>query len=128
MSSLMDIQSQIEKLQKQASDIRSREFDSTVQDILAKMQAFGITVKDLQGGKRRGTKVRGRVAAKAKAPVTGRRAGAAKKAGASKAGAVVAPKYRGPAGETWSGRGLMPRWLSALVANGQTKEDFAIKP
>ncbi|MBP6718011.1 MAG: H-NS histone family protein, partial [Rhodoferax sp.] len=36
-------------------------------------------------------------------------------------------KFRGPNGETWSGRGLMPRWLSALVAQGKTREDFAIK-
>ena len=48
MGNLLDIQSQIEKLQKQANDIRTREFDKTVQEILAKMQAFGITVKDLQ--------------------------------------------------------------------------------
>ena len=41
MGNLIDIQTQIEKLQKQAADIRSREFNSTVQDILAKMAAFG---------------------------------------------------------------------------------------
>ena len=51
MSNLIDIQSQIEKLQKQASEIKAKEFHSTVQDILAKMQAFGITVKDLQNAK-----------------------------------------------------------------------------
>ena len=51
MSNLIDIQSQIEKLQKQASEIKAKEFNSTVQDILVKMQAFGITVKDLQGTK-----------------------------------------------------------------------------
>jgi hypothetical protein len=53
MGNLIDIQSQIEKLQKQAADIRSREFTSTVQDILAKMQAFGITIKDLGAGLKR---------------------------------------------------------------------------
>lgn len=26
----------------------------------------------------------------------------------------VAIKYRGPAGETWTGRGLEPRWLKGL--------------
>ena len=51
MSNLIDIQSQIEKLQKQASEIKAKEFSSTVQEILAKMQAFGITVKDLQTAK-----------------------------------------------------------------------------
>ncbi|UUZ74639.1 H-NS histone family protein [Polaromonas sp. P1(28)-13] len=59
MSNLIDIQTQIEKLQKQAADIKAREFDSTVQDIRAKMQAFGITVKDLQTVKR-GTKAKGK--------------------------------------------------------------------
>lgn len=123
MSNLMDIQSQIEKLQKQASDIRAREFDATVQDILAKMQAFGITVKDLEAGKRGGAKGKGRSKGRAKVA-----APAAKRQRVSKsAGTTVAPKYRGPQGETWTGRGLMPRWLAALVAAGQSKDDFAIK-
>jgi DNA-binding protein H-NS len=38
----------------------------------------------------------------------------------------VAAKYRGPNGEAWSGRGLTPRWLATLIAQGQTKEAFAI--
>ena len=40
MSNLIDIQSQIEKLQKQASEIKSKDFHATVQDILAKMAAL----------------------------------------------------------------------------------------
>ena len=120
MSNLIDIQSQIEKLQKQATDIKAREFNKTVQDILAKMQAFGITAKDLQAAKVRvgkGKSVRTRAAKKSDKKGAGRpvRVG------------VVAAKYRGPAGETWSGRGLMPRWLSALVAQGRSREEFAIK-
>ncbi|MDP3699443.1 MAG: H-NS histone family protein [Hylemonella sp.] len=119
MSNLIDIQSQIQKLQKQAGEIKAREFDKTVQEILGKMQAFGITVKDLQGGKGRGGKAKpAKTAGK-----TGRAGAAAKK----KAKSVVAPKFRGPNGETWSGRGLTPRWLSTLVAQGRKKEDFAIK-
>jgi DNA-binding protein H-NS len=51
VSNLIDIQTQIEILQKQANEIKSKEFSSTVQEILAKMQAFGITVKDLQTAK-----------------------------------------------------------------------------
>ena len=115
MSNLMDIQGQIEKLQKQAAEIKAKEFDKTVQEILAKMQAFGITAKDLEAGKRRGAK------GKPKA-VAGKRSATAGK----KSGGPVAAKFRGPQGETWSGRGLMPRWLSALVAQGQPKENFAI--
>ena len=41
---------------------------------------------------------------------------------------ITATGYRGPNGETWSGRGLMPRWLAALVAEGQDKEAFKITP
>lgn len=121
MGNLIDIQSQIEKLQKQAADIRSREFNSTVQEILSKMQAFGITVKDLEAGRKKAPKGRGKAAGKAKA-AAGPRA-AKKSAGTS----TVAPKYRGPNGETWSGRGLMPRWMATLVAAGRTKEEFAIQ-
>jgi len=118
MGNLIDIQSQIEKLQKQANDIKSKEFTATVHEIQAKMQAFGITVKDLQSSKRGG---RGKAkTATAKAPK------AAKTTKIRKASAPVAAKYRGPNGESWSGRGLMPKWLSALVAQGQSKESFSV--
>ncbi len=102
MSNLIDIQNQIAALQKQADEIRAQEFDKTVQEILAKMAAFGITVKDLDPGKGRARKV------------------------ASTGAKTVVAKFRGPNGETWSGRGLTPRWLSALIAQGRTKDDFAI--
>ena len=118
MSDLIEIQSQIEKLQKQAREIKAREFGKTVQEILVKMQAFGITVKDLHPSKLSGAKSRTKTAAESK------RAGSkVKKEGV----AVVAAKYLGPNGEAWSGRGLTPRWLAALVAQGKTKEEFAIR-
>jgi len=37
------------------------------------------------------------------------------------------PKYRGPNGEEWSGRGPSPRWMKPLLAKGKTKADFLIK-
>ncbi len=121
MSNLIDIQSQIEKLQKQANEIKSKDFSATVKEILTKMQAFGITVKDLQSSKSVKSGKAGRPA-KAKA-------GAAKGPKASrKPSAPVAAKFRGPNGETWSGRGLTPKWLTSLVAQGQSKESFAVKP
>jgi len=43
-------------------------------------------------------------------------------------GVKVAPKYRGPGGETWAGRGVTPRWLKALIKQGHSIEDFAIAP
>jgi DNA-binding protein H-NS len=120
LSTLIDIQSQIQKLQKQADDIKSREFDKTVEEIRAKMEAFGISVKDLQAVKRgaRGSKGKRAVVA---GKSTGKRASKA-------AGGTVAAKYKGPNGETWTGRGLSPRWMKSLLEQGRTKEEFAIKP
>jgi DNA-binding protein H-NS len=127
MGNLIEIQSQIEKLQKQAAEIKSREFDKTVKQILVMMDAYGITLRDLQqaGGKApRKTVTRkgrpGRPAAK-KAAVKK----AARKSSVPK-GAKLAPKYRGPKGETWSGRGSMPRWMAELVAAGKSRESFAV--
>jgi DNA-binding protein H-NS len=116
MTSLMDIQSQIEKLQKQASDIKAKEFDRTVLEIIGKMRAFGITLKDLQAATSR---------AKPGAATGKKRRAAAGKAPKKAAGSVPA-KFRGPNGETWSGRGITPRWLAALIAEGRTKAEFAI--
>lgn len=41
-------------------------------------------------------------------------------------GKSVPPKYRGPGGETWAGRGATPRWLSALLKEGHSVEEFTI--
>ncbi len=111
MTKLIELQSQIDKLQKEAAAIKAKEFDSTVRDILAKMSAFGITVKDLKPGK-------------AKA---GKAIGTKKATGKKKSGVTLPAKYRGPNGETWMGSGLAPRWLKAELAQGKTKEDFAVK-
>jgi DNA-binding protein H-NS len=114
MSKLIDLQSQIASLQKQAEEIRGKEFEATVVEIRQKMQAFGITVKDLQSTKGkskpgRKPKVATDKPVKVKKPTT-----------------AVAAKYRGPNGETWSGRGLTPKWLSSLIAQGGTKEQYLI--
>lgn len=113
MSNLQDIQAQIEKLQKQANEIKSREFNKTVEEIRAQMQAFGISIKDLQSPPARRKLKTKRVADAGKEKIKRERS-------------VVAAKYKGPNGETWSGRGLTPKWLAKLIAQGQSKEAFAI--
>ena len=46
--------------------------------------------------------------------------------------APMAPKptqpvrFRGPEGQTWSGRGPTPRWLKALEAAGKTRDQFTV--
>jgi DNA-binding protein H-NS len=41
-------------------------------------------------------------------------------------GRKVPPKYRGPGGVTWAGRGARPRWLVAELKKGKKLQDFAI--
>jgi DNA-binding protein H-NS len=42
-------------------------------------------------------------------------------------GTKVAAKYRHPeTGQTWSGRGILPKWMTEEIAKGKTREDFAI--
>jgi DNA-binding protein H-NS len=117
MSNLMELQGQIEKLQKQANDIKAREFDKTVAEIKAQMLAFGITVKDLTSTKT-AVKGKGKAAKTTRASKVG--------SGVKKIAKPVEAKFRGPNGESWSGRGLMPKWMKALVDEGKSKQDFAI--
>ena len=117
MNNLVDLQLQIEKLQKQASQIKAKEFNKTVLEIREKMHAFGITVKDLKPEKSaKGAVVRDVTPKKTKV------------AGKKIVNAPVAAKFRGPEGETWTGRGLTPRWLKMLLEQGRTKEEFLIAP
>ena len=41
-------------------------------------------------------------------------------------GVKVPPKYRGPDGELWAGRGARPRWLEALIKDGRKPDEFLI--
>jgi DNA-binding protein H-NS len=118
MENLVDLQSQIEKLQKKAAEIKAKEFSNTVSDIVAKMEAFGITIRDLQAAGKKKPR-RGKSGAKSTKPAGSRRTSANK-------GTKVAAKFKGPNGETWSGRGLPPKWMAALLVQGHKKEEFAI--
>jgi DNA-binding protein H-NS len=46
--------------------------------------------------------------------------------GSALKGKKVPPKYRGPSGETWAGRGVKPRWLVAAIKGGKKLDDFLI--
>jgi len=52
--------------------------------------------------------------------------GHAVKGRGARKGTKVAPKYRGPGGMTWAGRGARPRWLVAELKKGKKLEQFAI--
>ena len=100
MSSLIDIQRQIAELQAQAQEIKASEFNEKLAMVKETMSAYGITIEHLEGKPAKAER------AKSKTPAPA--------------------KYTGPNGESWSGRGLMPRWLTALVNDGHTKEEYLI--
>jgi DNA-binding protein H-NS len=39
----------------------------------------------------------------------------------------VSAQFRGPEGQTWSGRGRPPVWLSTLETQGRSREEFRIR-
>lgn len=44
----------------------------------------------------------------------------------AKARKPAAPKYSDGNGKTWSGRGMMPRWMRSMIEAGATRESLAI--
>ncbi len=119
MTTLSEIQAQIKQLQAKEAEIKAKELDTTLQDIIEKMQAFGISLNDLQP--LLPAALRGKAK---KASSIDSVADTSKKRTPAKA---VAAKYRGPDGQTWSGRGLTPRWMAELIAKGQSKADFLVE-
>jgi len=110
MSSYQDLLAQKAALDKQAADLekqlqeaRRAERAGVISQIKSLLAEHGLTVADLGGGKPSG------------------------KAPSASAGRKVAPKYRNKdTGETWTGRGLQPKWIQAAVAAGKKLQDFAI--
>ncbi len=100
MTTYKELQSQIEKLQKEAEQARKTELANAIAEIHAKMKEYGISAEDLGFGSALGAKRK--VAKAVRRP--------------------VAPKYRNNAtGETWSGRGKPPKWMA-----GRDKAQFLI--
>lgn len=102
MTTLLEITEKIKQLQAEADAILNTERKAAIDEIRQKMDAHKLTIHDIAG-------------------TTGTPKGATKKS------SNPAPvKYRGPNGETWSGRGLMPRWLVALEGTGRNRSEFLI--
>ncbi|MEO5845909.1 MAG: H-NS histone family protein [Caldimonas sp.] len=104
MATLQELMGQREALEKQIEQTRKQERGDAVIKVRALMAEYGLTVADL-----------------------GTRAPAGKAKKTKSTGNKVAAKYRNSStGESWSGRGLQPRWLKAALASGRKLGDFAI--
>jgi len=104
MSSLQDLLAQRAEIEKKIADVQREERTTAISKVRAMMAEFGLTAADIAG----------------KAP-TVRAAGVVKPTG------KVAAKYRNAAtGESWTGRGLQPKWLKSALAAGAKIEDFTL--
>ncbi len=101
MATLSELLAQKAALEKQILDTQREERSAAIAKVRAVMAEYGLTLADISTRQ---------------AGSTGR-----------KSGGKVAAKYRDPAtGDTWSGRGLQPKWLKAALASGRTLADFAV--
>lgn len=97
------------ELERLIADTRKAERAGVINQIKQMMEDHGITVADLASRA-------GRVGRPPKAAD-----------GETPAPRKVAPKYRDPAtGDTWSGRGLKPKWLAAALESGRNLEEFKV--
>jgi DNA-binding protein H-NS len=103
MPSLQDLLDRKAALEKEIETTRRQERAEAISKVKALMSQYGLTVSDLS------------------VKSTARAGGSAK-------GGKVAVKYRNTAtGDTWSGRGLQPKWLKAALAAGRKIEEFSVK-
>ena len=99
MPTVSELLAQKAALEQQIADAQKAERAEAIAKVRALMSEYGLTVADLT----------------------------AKAAASKKAGAKVPAKYREAAtGNTWSGRGLQPRWLKEALASGKSLADFAV--
>jgi DNA-binding protein H-NS len=99
MASVSELLAQKAALEQQIADAQRAQRADAVSRVRALMAEHGLTLADLS----------------------------AKSAAGKRSGAKVAAKYRDAAtGNTWSGRGLQPKWLKAALASGRKIGDFTI--
>lgn len=100
MPNLTELLAQKAALELQIAQTQRDERDKAIAQIKTLMAEYGLSSADLSA----------RTAKKTRA-----------------GGAKVAAKFRNKAtGESWSGRGLQPRWLKAALAAGKKLSDFAV--
>jgi len=99
-TSLQDLLDRKAALEKEIELTRRQERSEAISKVRSLMSEYGLTVGDLNSkGSTRTSATKG---------------------------SKVAIKYRNKAtGDTWSGRGLQPKWLKAALAAGRKIEDFS---
>jgi DNA-binding protein H-NS len=103
VSTLQELLARKEALEQEIEQTKNRERADAIAKVRSLMSEYGLSVADLS-------------------VKAGRPAGKS-----SKSGNKVAAKFRNKdTGDSWSGRGLQPKWLKAALATGRKIEDFAV--
>jgi DNA-binding protein H-NS len=105
MPSLQELLAQQAHLERQIAEARKNDRAEAIANIRQIMADAGLSASEVLAAPR--------VRARAAGPAGEKRR--------------VAAKYRNAQGDTWSGRGLKPRWLAAALAEGESLEDFAVE-
>jgi DNA-binding protein H-NS len=101
MATLQELLARKEALEREIETTKKQERADAIAKVRALMTEYGLSLSDLSS--------------KAVAKGPGGR------------GAKVAPKFRDKAtGQTWSGRGLQPKWLKAALASGRKLDDYRL--
>lgn len=98
MANLTELLKQRAALDAAIAEMQSGARNEAISKVRALMAEYGLTAQDLNSSGRKERKA-----------------------------STVAAKYRNQAtGETWSGRGLQPKWLRAAIAAGAALESFKV--
>lgn len=107
--SVVDLHAVMEAAQRLKDEKRETGKQELLREIREKVAALGLSVDALLG----------------RSEAKGRGPGKLGRKGGSRA--PVAAKFKNPeSGETWSGRGRAPRWLTAAEQQGRKREEFAV--
>ena len=108
------IKKEIDRLNKQAELLKSKQRKPVISSILRSMKEYGITPDEIATAYGKpGSKT-----LKTSSPKATKATGTKK---------PVPPKYRHPAtAATWTGRGKAPLWIVEAEKNGQTRQQFLI--
>jgi DNA-binding protein H-NS len=101
LSNLQELLAQRAELERKISETQKAQRSSAIAKIREIMAENSLDVEDLGG----------------RSSVSGHNGSASKKSPI---------KYRDASGNSWSGRGLKPKWLQQAIASGRNLSEFAV--
>lgn len=103
MATYKELLAQREALEKQIASAMEAEKTAAIDQVRALVAEFGLSASDcgFSGRKEKSSKPSGNSTKR-----------------------TVSIKYVGPTGEVWRGRGRTPKWITALEAQGRSRNEF----